>query len=204
VAFWLNATPRGRPYNAVTKLREIPACKSSFLEVHVAQGVTTWVPTHAPQPLVTRPGVYLPSFRTMHVVHPWAWPSPGSYLSQGFSRGGVGISRIGLPPTGTGTMALKPPFSSLYYCSEVPGPKASLPVPWPLTVPPPPRSSLPVGIGGWHHRRPHLVTPQHGDTHTWRRPHLVTPQHGDAQSGQPIDFLPWAPWRVPPHVWLWL
>ena len=52
----LIATPRGRPYDAVTQLREIPACKSSFLEVHLAQGVTTWVPTHAPQPLVTRPG----------------------------------------------------------------------------------------------------------------------------------------------------
>ena len=52
----LSATPRGRPYDAVTQLREIPTRKSSFLEVHPAQGVTTWVPTHAPQPLVTRPG----------------------------------------------------------------------------------------------------------------------------------------------------
>ena len=52
----LIAIPRGRPYDAVTQLRKIPACKSSFLEVHLAQGVTTWVPTHAPQPLVTRPG----------------------------------------------------------------------------------------------------------------------------------------------------
>ena len=52
----LTATPRGRPYDAVTQLREIPACKSSFLEVHLAQGVTTWVPTHAPQPLATRLG----------------------------------------------------------------------------------------------------------------------------------------------------
>ena len=52
----LTATPRGRPYDAVTQLREIPACKSSFFEVHPAQGVSTWVPTHAPQILVTRPG----------------------------------------------------------------------------------------------------------------------------------------------------
>ena len=52
----LIATPRGRPYDTITQLREIPACKSSFLEVHLARGVTTWVPTHAPQLLVTRPG----------------------------------------------------------------------------------------------------------------------------------------------------
>jgi len=47
---------RGGPYSAVTQLRDNPSCKSSFLEVHLAQGVTFWVPTHAPQPLVTRPG----------------------------------------------------------------------------------------------------------------------------------------------------
>jgi len=52
----LTATPRGRPYNSVTQLREIPACKSSFFEVHLARGVITWVPTHAPELLVTRPG----------------------------------------------------------------------------------------------------------------------------------------------------
>jgi len=52
----LISTPRGRPYDAVTQLREIPVCKSSFLKVHLARGVTTWVPTHAPQLLVTRPG----------------------------------------------------------------------------------------------------------------------------------------------------
>ena len=108
------------------------------------------------------------------MVHPWAWPSPGSYFSQGFSRGGVGTSRVRLPPTGTGTMALKPPFSSLYYCSEVPGPEASSLVPWPLVVPPLPRSSLPVGIGGWHYRRLNLASPQPGDAHTRRRPKWST------------------------------
>jgi len=69
------------------------------------------------------------SSRTTHIVRPWAWPSPGSYLSHGLSKGGVGTSRVRLPPTGTGTTALEPPFSSLYYCSEVPGPEASSPVP---------------------------------------------------------------------------
>ena len=96
-------------------------------------------------------GVYQPSSRTMHMDSPWASPSPGSYLSQGFSRGGVGTSRVRSLPTGTGDMALKPPLSFPYYCSEVPGPDASSSVPWPLAGTPPPRSSLPVGIGGCHH-----------------------------------------------------
>jgi len=52
----LTATPLGRPYDAVTQLREISACKSSFFKVHMVQGVTTWVPTHAPQPLATHSG----------------------------------------------------------------------------------------------------------------------------------------------------
>jgi len=52
----LTAILYGGPYSAVTQLRDIPSCKSSFLEVHLAQGVTFWVPTHAPQPLVSRPG----------------------------------------------------------------------------------------------------------------------------------------------------
>ena len=51
----LIAILRGGPYSVVTQLRDIPSCKSSFLEVHLAQVVTFWVPTHAPQPLVTSP-----------------------------------------------------------------------------------------------------------------------------------------------------
>ena len=56
VTYDLSATPRGRAYDAVTQLREIPVRKSSLLEVYPAQGMTTWVPTLAPQLLVTRPG----------------------------------------------------------------------------------------------------------------------------------------------------
>jgi len=124
----------------------------------------------------------------------------------------MSTSRVRLLPTSTGNMALKPPFSSLYYCYEVPGPESSSPVPWPLIVPPPPRSSLPVGIGGWHHRgrsallgqrvtllrwetlkpvdaytwrRPHLATPTPSEAHIWRRPHLATPIPGDAHTWQP-------------------
>jgi len=141
----LIAILRGGPYSTVTQLRDIPLCKSSFLDVHLAQGVTLWVPTHAPQPLVTRPGS-VPTFLSYYAHgSPWAWPSHGSYLSRGSPRGGVGTSRVRLPLTDTKTMALEPPFS---YCSEVPGPEASSSVSWPLVVSPPPRSFLPMGIGG--------------------------------------------------------
>ena len=128
----------------------------------------------------------------------------------------MSTSRVRLLPSGTGNMALKPPFSSLYYCSEVPGSEASSPVPWPLIVPPPPRSSPPVGIEGWHNRgRSALlgqrVTPlswemlKPGNAHTWRRPYLATPIPGDAhiwrrpflakpKAVNTLTFLFGAPW----------
>jgi len=182
---------------------------SSFLEVHLARGVTFWVPTHAPQPLVTRPGSVSTFLSYYAHGSPLAWPSPGSYLSQGFPRGGVGTSRVRLPPTGTRTMALKPPFSSLHYYSEVPGPEASLSVPWPLVVSPPPRSFLPAGIGGdtvdvstWRclilttpqpgevstRRRLNLATPYPGDASTWRRLILATPHPGDASTSRRLNL----------------
>jgi len=82
----------------------------------MAQGVTFWVPTHAPLPLVTHPGS-VPTFL--------------SYYAHG-SPLGVGTSRVRSPYTGTKTMALEPPFS---YCSEVSGPSGyrplhSLSYPW--------------------------------------------------------------------------
>ena len=46
-------------------------------EVLLALGLTFWVPSHASQSLVTRPGVYLPSSRTMHLVHLWHDPLMG-------------------------------------------------------------------------------------------------------------------------------
>ena len=52
----LTAIPRGKPYHAVTQLRETPTCKSSFSGVHLVRGVTNWVPTHASQLLVTHSG----------------------------------------------------------------------------------------------------------------------------------------------------
>ena len=163
--------------------------------MHLAQGVTTWVPTHASQPLVTRPGS-VTVFLSYHArglplghdplsvrIYPRDSPKV-AWVATSYTSC-MGTSRVRLLPTGTGNMALKSSFSSLYYCSMVPGSEASSPVPWPLIVPPPPRSSLPVGIGGWHHRgqstllgqrvtplRWETLTP--GDTHTWRHPKRST------------------------------
>ena len=110
-------------------------------------------------------------------------------------------------------MALKPPFSSLYYCYDV----LRL-----LAVSPPPRSFPPMGIGEWHRRCLNLATPHLGDAHTWQRLILATPTPGDASSWRCPhlatphlgDASPWRrlkrstcwlsslgpPWGVPPYV----
>ena len=116
----------GGPHSAATQLRVNPLCGSSFLEVHLARGVTFWVPTHAPQARVTRLGG-ISTFLSYHargsplvVALSWVVSVPGSPSS------GVGTSRVRLLLTDTGNMALKPPSSSLRYCSELSRPKASL------------------------------------------------------------------------------
>ena len=107
----------------------------------------------------------------------------------------MGTSRVRSLPASTGNMALKPPFSSLYYCSEVPRPEASTSVPGPLTVSRPPRSSLPMGIWGWHPLGQSTLlgqlvtpsrwaTPKPADAQSWRRPYLAMPMPGDAQGSQ--------------------
>ena len=81
--------------------------------------MTFWVPTHAPNHLVTH-------FESVSAF--LLYPAPGypgrdllleSYLSQRRLWSGRGTSRVRLPYTGVVTMTLKPPFSPLYYCSLV-------------------------------------------------------------------------------------
>jgi len=125
VTYDLSVIPRGRPYDAVTQLRAIPARKSSFFEVHLAQGVTIWVPTHAPQPLVTRLGSVstflsyhargLPLGRGPLPSHICPRDSPKVARVATSYTPCISTSRVRLLPTGTGNMALKPPFSSIYY-----------------------------------------------------------------------------------------
>jgi len=62
--------------SAATQPRVIPLREPSFLGVLLAHGVTSWVPTHAPQLLVTHPG----SVSTFLLHH-----APGSPLSMTLS-----------------------------------------------------------------------------------------------------------------------
>ena len=140
-------------------------CESYFLEVHLARGVTFWVPTHAPQPLVSPPGS-APTLLSHH-----APGSPlGLALSWVVSTPGVslrwrGTSRVRIFPTDTRTMALEPPFSSLCYCSGL-------------------RINLAMLQPGdtLSRRRLTLATPSLGDASSWRRLILATPYLGDASS----------------------
>ena len=96
-----------------------------LLRSATALGVTFWVLTHDPKYLVT----YFESVSAF-----LSYPAPGcpgrdlpleSYLSHRRLWGDRSTSRVRLPYTGTITMALKPPFLSLYHCPELSGPEAS-------------------------------------------------------------------------------
>jgi len=80
-------------------------------------------------------------------------------------------SRVRLLPTGAGTMPLKPPFPSLYYCSELGGPEASRGVTASMVFPA-------HGYRGVTLLMTCLATPYLGDALSWRRPvgavHLLT------------------------------
>ena len=89
-----------------------------------AQGVTFWVPTHAPNHLATH-------FESVSAF--LSYPAPGylghnppleSYMSQRRLWGGRGSSRVRLPYTVAITMALKRPFSSLYHYPGLSRPEA--------------------------------------------------------------------------------
>jgi len=135
---WIVLLRRG-PHSAVTPLRVIPLCESSFLEVHLAQwgnflGANSCAPPSSHSPWECIYLSYVPcTWFSLGVALSWVVSVPGS------PNGGAGTSWVRLPPTGTRRMVLKPPFSSLYYCSKVLRP---------LAVSPPPRSFLPMGIGG--------------------------------------------------------
>ena len=160
------------------------------------RGVTFWVPTHAPQSLVTRPGVYLPFSRIMHVVLPWSWPSHGSYLSQGLPAVAWILHESGLPPTGTRTYGLEATF--LCYCSELSRSKASsrcrplhgLSYPWAS-------GGNTMDISAWLCLL--LVTPYLGDAFfwrlfllgdvfAWRCLCLAMPLSGDASLGRCVSW----------------
>jgi len=128
--------------SAATQLRVIPLCEPSFLEVLLARGVTSWVPTHAPQPLVTHLGS-VSTFLSYHARgSPLGVASSWVVSVSGFPNGGVGTSRVRLPPTCTTTYGFQATFlfsSLLFWASGARDFLAVLPLPW---------SFLPMGIGG--------------------------------------------------------
>ena len=85
-------------------------------------------------------------------------------------------------------MALKPPFSSLYYCFELGGPEASRGVIPSMVFPT-------LGYRGVALVMTCLATPCLGDALI-----LATPCLGDALCSHSVDFLLWALRVVPPYV----
>ena len=197
----LTATPCGRPYNAVTQLRETPTCKSSFSGVQLARGVTAWVPTLMPQLLVTRPGS-VSAFLSYHahgsplgVALSWVVSIPGILQRwRGYFTSQVTpywYWRYGFEATfllsllllwGTGAQGLL----ACTVTSDCVAPSTIFPTRGYQGV----TSATPQHGNAHTWRRLPLATPTLGDAHLWRRPLLATPTSGDAQSGQPIDFLP--------------
>jgi len=135
--FWPGRRTRGGPHRAMTPPGDVSAHLGTFLPIWgrfyvwvllfgsaTAQGMTFWVPTRAPNHLVTH-------FESVSAF--LSYPAPGypgrdppleSYLSQRRLWGGRGTSRVGLPYTGAVTVALKPPFPSLYHHPGLSEPKA--------------------------------------------------------------------------------
>ena len=198
---------RGGPHSTVTQLGDILSCESSFLGVHMAQGVTFWVPTHAPKPLVTRFESVSTFLSYPAPGYPWAWHSHESYLSQGPLWGDMGTSRVRLLSIGVRTMALKPHFSLLYRCfcarraGSPHGDTPSMVFPthgyWGVTL-------LVSCLGdalSW--RRLAWATPYLGDAMLRRCPSLATPCPGDALLNYSVDFLSLTPSQGLATCWPW-
>ena len=128
--FWHGCRTRGGPHDAMAPSGDASAHLGTFLRVSppagsaTALGVTFWVPTHAPKYLVTY-------FESVSAFLLYSAPGcPGRdfplelYLPHRRLWGGRSTSRVRLPYTGTITMALKPPFPSLYRCPVLLGPEA--------------------------------------------------------------------------------
>ena len=181
---------RREPHSAITQLRVIPLCESSFLEVHLMRGMTFWVPTHAPQPLVSPPR----SAPTLLLHHAPGLPL-GLALSWAVSTLGVsltwrGTSRVRILPTDTRTMAFWSHLSLLFVTV------LGYVLTWRcfnLATPSPGDALL------W--RRLLLATPHPGDTSSWRRLILATPHLGDASSWRRLILA--TPYLGDASSWRW-
>ena len=126
----------------------------------------------------------------MHVVLPWAWPSHGSYLSQGLPAVASVLRESGYP-----LLVLELwPWSHLsllfitvlrYWGFSRCRPLHGLSYPW---------VSGGDTIDALTWQRLILATPTLGDASSWRRLHLATPHLGDAYTWRSLhlgDALPW-------------
>ena len=131
---------------------------SPLLEVSLAQGVTFWVPTHAPQVSTTSPG------------------SVSIFLSHHASGSSLGVTPswvVTIPGITLRWRGLREPGYSPWYWNY--GLEATFisSLTWLLAISSPPQSFLPVGIGGQRHQCLILATPSTpytGDAFSsWRR-----------------------------------
>jgi len=113
--------------------------------------MTAWMPTHASNLWVIRPGSSLPYSRAMHADHPWDVTLYGSSLSQWLFSGGAYYRvptpharvpcDLGLPLLVAGVW-IENHLVYLLLLLRCRGPRT----PHPALVPPPPRPPLPMSL----------------------------------------------------------
>ena len=199
----LTVIPRGRPYNAVTQLRETPTCKSSFPGVHLVRGVTTWgqlmclASSHSPWECICLP----------LVPCTWFTPGRGPLLGRICPRDSPEVAWV-LHESGYSLLVLgiwpwSHLSSSLITVLWYRGPRPPRPYRGLLACRPLHGLSYPWVSGddsidtrvcrrlSW--RCLYLATPKPSNAHTWRRPNWST-----------CWLSPLGPiWWVSPYVWLW-
>ena len=171
----LIATLRGGPYSIVAQLRDNSSCKSSFLECICARGdflgANSCAPTSSHSPWEC---IYLSLAPCT-----WAWPSHGSYLSQGLPTVAWVLHESGYP-----LLVLE-----LRTWSHLPLLFITVLRYWGLSRCRPLHDlSFPWVSGGGTVDALTLATPTPGDTSSWRSLILATPHLGDAYTSQRLTL----------------
>jgi len=176
----ITVTRGGTPWRRIPILGTFCRVSSLLLEVPLAQGVTFWVPTHAPQVSVTHPGS-VSTFLSYHAFIPGYDPLLGRIYPKEH-REVAWASRVYVLPNNIGTMVLKPSFSPLELDFWRFRPLHSLLYPWVSGVDA-------ISVLYWRcHQRPGNASS------SWRRLFLL------ATPLPRLILLPWAPQWVPPYL----
>ena len=134
--------------------------RKTTLPKHNWRGMTTWMPTHAPNLWIIRPESSLPYSRAMHADHPW----DVTLTSRLFPSGSLTVVHttvfptphartprdLGFPLLVTGVWFGNLLFQSILYYRGAEAQGLHAPTGSPPTVLPPTRLSLPVGIRRGH------------------------------------------------------